>query len=142
MKSFFQNNNIEMHSTHNEGKSVLAESLIRTLKNKTNKYWTSVLKNVYIDKLDDIVNKYNDTYHGTVKRKPVRSNTYIDSSKETNDKDPKFKFVNIIRILKYKNIFAKGYTPNCSEDVFIVKKVRNTVPWTYVTNDLNGEEIV
>ena len=66
----------------------------------------------------------------------------IDSGKEVNDKDPKFKVGDHVRISKYKNIFAKGYTPNWSEEVFVIKKVKNTVPWTYVINDLNGEEII
>ena len=103
-----------MYSTHNEGKSVIAEIFIRTLKNKIYKYMTSILKNVYIDKLDGIVNKYNNTYHRTIKMIPVhvKSNTYIDSSKEINDTDSKFKISDIVRILKYKNIFAKAYTPN------------------------------
>ena len=105
---------------------------------------TSVSKNVYIDKLDNIVNEYNNTYHRTLKMKPVdvKDNTYIDFEKEVNDKDPKFKVGDHVRISKYKNIFAKGYTPNWSEEVFVVKKVKNTVPWTYVINDLNGEEII
>ena len=72
----------------------------------------------------------------------VKLNTYIDSSKEINNIDPSFKIGDIIRISKYKNIFAKGYTPNWSEEVFVIKKVKNTVPWTYVINDLNEEEIV
>ena len=103
----------------------------------------SILKNVYIDKLDDIVNEYNNTYHRTIKMKPVdvKDNTYIDSRKEVNDKDPKFKVGGHLRISKYKNIFAKGYTPNWSEEIFVIKKVKNTVSWTYVINDLNGEEI-
>ena len=100
---------------------------------------TSVSKNVYIDKLDDIVNEYNNTYHRTIKMKPVdvKDNTYIDFKKEVNDKDPKFKVGDHVRISKYKSIFAKGYTPNWSEDVFVIKKVNNTVLWTYVINDLN-----
>ena len=72
----------------------------------------------------------------------VKSNTYIDSSKEINNKDPKFKIVDIFRISKYKNIFAKDYVPNWSEEVFMIKKVKNTMPWTYFIKDLNGEEIV
>ena len=71
----------------------------------------------------------------------VKDNTYINTDKETNDKDPKFKVGDRVRISKYKNIFAKGYTPNWSEEVFVIKKVKNTVPWTYVINDINGEEI-
>ena len=105
---------------------------------------TSVSKNVYIDKLDDIVNEYNNAYHTTIKMKPidVKDNTYINTDKETNDKGPKFKVGDRVRISKYKNIFAKGYTPNWSEEVFVIKKVKNTVPWTYVINDLNSEEIM
>ena len=105
---------------------------------------TSVSKNVYIDKLYDIVNKYNNTYHSAIKRKPVdvKSNTYIDCSKEINDKYPKFKIADIVKISKYENIFAKSYTPNWSEEVFLIRKVKNTVSWTYVIIDLNGEEIV
>ena len=72
----------------------------------------------------------------------VKDNTYIDFKKEVNDKYPKFKVGDHVRISKYKNIFAKGYTPNWSEEVFVIKKVKNTVPWTYVINDLNGEEII
>ena len=104
---------------------------------------TSVSKHVCIDKLDYIVGEYNNTYHRTIKMKPVnvKDNTYIDFKKEVNDKDPKFKVGDHVRISKYKNIFAKGYTPNWSEEVFVIKKVKNTVPWTYIINDLNGEEI-
>ena len=72
----------------------------------------------------------------------VKDNTYIDFEKEVNDRDPKFKVGDHVRISKYKNIFAKGYTPNQSDDVFVMKKVKNTVPWTYIINDLNGKEIV
>ena len=105
---------------------------------------TSISKNVYIGKLDDIVNKYNNTYHNTVKTEPVdvKSSKYIDSSKEINDKDPKFKVGDIVRISKYKNIFGKDYVYNWPEEVFVIKKVKNTVPWTYVISDLKGEEIV
>ena len=104
---------------------------------------TSISKNVCIDKLDDIVKKYNNTYHTSIKMKPVdvKDNTYIDFKKEVNDKDPKFKVGDYVRISKYKNIFAKGYMPNWSEEVFVIKKVKNTVPWTYVINYFNGEEI-
>ena len=131
MKSWLEKTDIEMYSIRNEGKSVVAERLIRTLKNKIYKYMTSISKNVYIDKLDDIVNKCNNTYHSTSKMKPadIKSNTYINFSKEINDGDPKF-IDNIVRISKYKNIFTKGYVPYWSEEVFVVKKVENTVPWT------------
>ena len=72
----------------------------------------------------------------------VKDNTYIDSVKAVNDKDPKLKVVDHVRISKYKNIFAKGYTPNWSEEVFVIKKVKNTVAWTNVINDLNGDQII
>ena len=99
---------------------------------------------MYIDKLDDIVDEYNNTYHTTIKMKPidVKHNTYINTSKETNNKDPKFKVGDHVRISKYKNIFAKGYMPNWSEEEFVIKKIKNTVPWSDVINDLNGEEII
>ena len=133
-----------MYSAHNEGKFVVAERFIRTLKSKIYKYMASISKNVYIDKLDDIVNEYNNTYHTTIKMKPidVKDNTCISTDKETNDKDPKFNAGDRVRISKYKNIFAKDYTSNWSEEVFVLKKVKNTVQWTYVINDLNGEEII
>ena len=122
MKSFLQNNDIEMCSTNNEGKSVIAERSIRNLKNKIDKYATSVSKNVYIDKLREIVHKYNNTYHNIIEMKPVdeKSNTGIEFSKETNDKDPKFKFGNTDRISKYKNIFAKSYT----QTFLLLKKLK------------------
>ena len=133
-----------MYPTHNEGKSVVAERFIRTLKNKIYKYMISVSKNVYINKLDDIVNEYNTTYHRTIKMKPidVKDNTYINTVKEVNHKDPIFKVGDRVRISKYKNIFAKGYTPNWSEEVFMIKEVINTVPWTYVINDLSVKKLL
>ena len=108
-------------STHNEGKTVIAKRFIRNLKNK-----------------------YNNTYHSTIKMKSVnvKLNIYIDSGKQINDQHPKFKIGDTVRISKQKNVFAKGYTPNWSEEVFLIKKVKNTVSWTFVINDLNGEETV
>ena len=133
-----------MYSTNNEEKYVIAERFIRTLKNKIYKYMTLISKNVYIDKLDDNVKKYNNTYHTSIKMKPVdvKDNTYIDFLKKVNDKNPKFKVGDQVRISKYKNMCAKGYMPNWLEEIFIIKKIKNTVPWTYVLNDLNGEEII
>ena len=103
---------------------------------------TSISKNMYIDKLDDIVNKYNNINHRTIQMKPidVKDNTYIVFGKEVNDNDPKFKVGDHVRISQYKNVFAKGYTPNWSEKIFVIKKIENTVPWTYIINDLNGED--
>ena len=133
-----------MYSTHNEGKSVVAGRFIRTLKNKIYKHMISISENVYLDKLNDIVNKYNNTCHSTIKTKPVviKSSTYIDFSKEINKKDPKFKISDIVRISKYKSTFAKGYVLNWCEEVFAIKKVKNTVPWAYVISDFKGKEIV
>ena len=129
-------------STHNEGKSVIAERVIRTLKNKIYKHMTAVSKNVFIDKLNDKVNESNNAYHRTIEMKPinVKDNTYVNFDKEVNDEDPKFKVGDHVRISKYKNIFAKGYTPNWSEEFVLIKKLKKTVPWTYVINDLNGEK--
>ena len=104
MKSRLEKNiDIEMYSTHNEEKSVVAERFIRTIKNKIYKYMTSISKNVYIDKQDDIVNNYNNKKHRTIKMKPtdVKCNTYIDFSKDVNDNDPKFKVGDHLRIMKY-----------------------------------------
>ena len=144
MKSWLEKNDIEMYLTHDEGKSVVAEIIIRTLKNKIYKYMTSISKNVYNDKLDDIVNKHNNTYHSTIKMKSVdvKPSIYIEPSKEINYQDPKSKISSIVTISKYKNIFAKGYVPNWSAEIFVIKKVKSTVPWTYVIGDLKGEEIV
>ena len=144
MKSWLEKNDIEMYSSHNEAKSVVGERFIRTLKNTIYRYMTSVSKNLYINKLDDIVNKYSNTYHSTITMKPVgvKSNTYTDSSQEINDKSPTFEISDTVRISKYKNAFAKVYATNWSEEVFVIKKVKNTVPWRYVFNDFNRGDIV
>ena len=104
---------------------------------------TSISKSVCIDKLDDIVHKYNNKKHRTIKTKPIdaKDNTYIDFGKDINGNDPKFNVGDYVRISKYNNIFTKGYTPIWSEEVFVIKEIKNTVSWTYVINDLNGEEI-
>ena len=90
------------------------------------------------------MNEYNNTYYRTIKIKPVdvKDNTHIDFKKEVNDKCPKFKVGDRVRISKYKYIFTKGYTPNWSEKIFAIKKIKRAVPWTYVTSDLNGDEII
>ena len=100
-KKFLKENDIEMYSNFNEGKSVVAERFIKTLKNKIYKHMTKVCKNVYFNVLDDIVKKYNNTYHSSIRMKPkgVTDNTLVE--------------------YKYKNIFAKGYTPNLSEEIFV-----------------------
>ena len=106
-----------MYSIHSERKSVVAERCIRTLKTKYLQIHDFNIKKVYINKLDDIVNEYNNKYHRTIKRKPVgiKDNTHIDSSREVDVKDHKFKFGDHVKISKYKNISAEGYTPNWSE---------------------------
>ena len=101
---------------------------------------TTIGKNVYFNYLDDIIEKYNITVHSLIKMKPKDDTDikYVEYSEETNNKSPKFKVGDNVRISKYKNILAKGYTPNWSEEVFVVNKVQNTVPWTYLIIDLNG----
>ena len=110
----------------------------KNLKNKICKCRTSMSKNVYIDKLDDIVNKYSNTYHRVIKMNPidVKNNTDINTDEETNNKKPKFKVGDRVRISKYKKNFAKDYTPNCSEEIFAIKETKNI----NVINDLNGEQ--
>ena len=101
---------------------------------------TDVSNNVYFDVLDDIVNKYNSTVHRTIKMNPINvtSDSYAEYNEESNEKDPKFKVGHRVRILKYKNIFVKGYTQNWSEEVFVNSKIKNIAPWTYIISDLKG----
>ena len=115
-----------MYSTCKEGKSVAAE------KNKIFKHMAAISKNVYFDVLDDIVNKYNNTVHRTIKTKriDVTDDYYGQYNENSNKKDPKYNVGDNVRISKYKNIFAKGYTPNWSEEVFNINEIKNTVPWT------------
>ena len=118
-----------MYSTHNERKSVVAETFTRMLKKKKYVYITSISKNVYINKLDDIVHKYNNAYHRTIERKSddVKPNTYINSTKEINDNDPNFNIGDIVRIWKYKNVFEKDDLPNRSKNAFVNEKVNSAV---------------
>ena len=104
---------------------------------------TAISKNVYFDVLHDIVDKYDNTVHRTIKMKPidVADDSYAEYNEDFNKKDPKFQVGDHVRISKYKNNFAKGCTPNWSEEVFVISSIKNTVPWIYVINDLNGEEI-
>ena len=137
-KKWLSDNDIIMYSTYNESKSVVGERFIRTLKNKLYKHMTAIGKNVYYDVLDDVVNEYNSTKHSTIKMKPIdvidNKRVYID---EHNEKASRFKVVDRVRIYKFKNIFAKGYTTNCSKEIFIVDKVNDTVPYTYDLKDSN-----
>ena len=142
-KKWLSDNNIIMYSTDNEGKSVVAERFIRTLKNKLYTHMTATGKNVYYNVLDNVVSKYNNTKHSTIKMKPIdvknNKGVYID---EHNEKNSRFKVGDRVRIPKFKNIFAKGYTPNWSKEIFIVDKTNDTVPYTYDIKDLNDEEII
>ena len=143
-KKWLSDNDIIMYSTFNKGKSVVAERFIRTLKNKLYKHMTATGKNVNYDVLDDIVNEYNNTKHNTIKMKPKdvkddNKRVYID---EYSKKSARFNVGVRVRISKFKNIFAKGYTPNWSREIFIVYKINDTVPYTYNLKDLNGEEII
>ena len=128
-----------MYSAYNEGKSVVAERFVITLKNKIYKQMT-----VYFDVLNDIVDEYNNIYHRTIKIKPtdVKSDCFAEYNEESNEKGPKLKVGDHVRISKHKNIFAKGYVSNWNEEIFAIEEIKNTVPWTYVIRDLNGEEIV
>ena len=131
-----------MYSTCNKGKSVVAERFIRTLKNKMFKHMTAI-SNVYFDVLDDIVDKYNKTLHRTIKMKriDVTDDSYAEYNEDFNKKDHKFKVGDHVRASEYKNIFAKGYTPNWLQEVFVISKIKSTVPWTYVISDLKREKI-
>ena len=143
-KKWLSDNNIIMYSTYNEGKSVVAERFIRTLKNKLYRHMAATGKSVYYDVLDDVVSKYNNTKHSTIKMKPIdvgnnNKRVYID---EHNEKRSRFKVGDRVRISKFKNIFAKGYTPNWSKEIFIVDKINDRVPYTYNIKDLNDEETI
>ena len=117
--------------------------MIKQSNRKPNKIWVDQGGEFYNDVLDDVVNKYNNTKHSTIKMKPIdvknNKSLYID---EQNEEDSKFKVGDRVRISKFKNIFAKGYTPNWSTEIFIVDKINDTVPYTYNLKDLNDEEII
>ena len=125
------------------GKSVVAERFIRTLKDKLYKHMTATDKKVYYDVLDNVVSKYNNTKHSTIKMKPIdvknNKRVYIDEHTEI---DSRLKVGDRVRISKFKNISAKGYAPYWSSEIFIVDKVNDTVPYTYKFKDLNDEEVI
>ena len=142
-KKWLSDNDIEMYSTYNKGKSVVAERFIRTLKNKLYKDMAATGKNVYYNVLDNVVSKYNNTKHSTIKTKPIgvknNKRVYID---EHIEKDSRFKVDDRVRISKFKNIFAKGYTPNWSKEIFIFDKINDTVPYTYNIKDLMVKKLL
>ena len=138
-KRWLSNNDIIMYSTFNEGKSVVVERFIRTLKNKLYKHMTAINKNVYYDVLDDVVNEYNNTKHNTIKMKPKdvkndNNRVYID---EYNKKSARFNVNDRVRISKFKNIFAKGYTPNWSNEIFVINKINNIISSFYDLQNYN-----
>ena len=120
-KKWLKGNNIEMYSTHIEEKSVVAERFIKTLKNKICKHITTISKNVYFDVLDNIADKCNNTYHRTIKIKPInaKKNYFAEYNEESNEKDPKFKVGDHVRISKYKNIFPKVSAPNWKKEILL-----------------------
>ena len=126
MTLWLRNNDMEIYPAHNEEKYVVDERFIRNLKNKTYKYMTATSTNMYIHKLNDIVNECNSIYHRTIKTKPsaVKSSTYIGIVFANNDKDTEFEFPDSVRISKYRNVSAKGQKPNLSEEAFVIKKVK------------------
>ena len=125
-KRFLKINSMEKYSAYNDGKSVVAERFIRTLKNKIFKHMTAVSMNVYFDVLDDIVNKYNNTVHRAIKMKPtdVTSDSHAEYNDNSNKKEPKFKVGVCVRISKYKKVFAKGHTQNWSEEFLWLAKLK------------------
>ena len=143
-EKWLSDNNIVIYLTYNEGKPVVVERFIRTLNNKLYKHMTAAGKKVYYDVLDDVVNKYNNNKHSTIKMKPidVKYNNKRVYTGEHNEKDSRFKVGDRVRISKFKNIFAKEYAPNWSSEIFIVDKVNDTIPYTYNLKDLNDEEII
>ena len=132
-----------MYSTYNEGKSVVAERFIITLKNKIFKHMTAASRIVYFDVLDDIVDKYNNTVHRTIKMKPidVKSDSYAEYNKDSNETKSKFKVGDRVGISKYKPFLLRDTRKIGQKKFFVVSKIKNTVPWTYVISDLNGEKI-
>ena len=128
-RKFFKEINIEMYSTYNEGRSVVAEKFIKNLKNKIFKHMTAVSKNVWFDVLGDIVDDCNNTFHRIIGMKPidVKSDFFADYNVSSNENDPKFKVGDHVRISKHKNFFAKGYSPNLSEQNFVVKKKNKNI---------------
>ena len=129
-KNFLKINNIEICSTYNEGKSAVSEKFIRTLKNNIFKHMAAIKQNIYFDVLDDIVDKYKNTVHKTIKMEPIEvtDDYYAEYNEDLSNKNPKLKVGDNVRISKYKNIFPKGYTPNWSEEVFIINEIKSTVP--------------
>ena len=128
-EKFLNDNNIEIYSIYNEGKLLVVERFIRTLKTNIYKYMTAVNDNVYYDHLDKIVEKYNNTVNRSIKMKPINvknsdNKTYVVTP---NKQSAKFKINDLLRISQFKNVFAKGYSPNWSKEIFKISSVKNVI---------------
>ena len=127
MQEWLDNNDILMYSTHNEGKSLIAERFIKALKAKTYKKMTANGSKSYLPYLNKLIDKYNNTYHHSIGEKPINADYSALTKKiKTNHKAPKFKVNDRVRITKYKNIFSKGYTENLSREIFVIDSVLKT----------------
>ena len=143
MQEWLDNNYISMYSTHNGGKSVIAERFIKTIKSKIYKTITANDSKSYLPYLNKLVDQYNNTYHRSINKKPINADYFVLTEKiETNHKAPRFKVNDRVRITKYKNIFSKDYTENWSREIFIIDSVLKTNHWTYKVKDLNEENII
>ena len=130
MSEWLENNNIFIFLTYNEGKSVITERFIKTLKAKIYKKTTANDSKTYLSYLNKMIDQYNNTYHHSINKKPINADySALTEPNETNSKVPKFKVNDEVRIAKYKNIFIKGYTENWSRGIFIIDSVLKTNPW-------------
>ena len=130
MPEWLENNDIFIFLTYNEGKSVITERFIKTLKAKIYKKTTANDSKTYLSYLNKMIDQYNNTYHHSINKKPINADySALTEPNETNSKVPKFKVNDEVRIAKYKNIFIKGYTENWSREIFIIDPVLKTNPW-------------
>ena len=130
MSEWLENNDIFIFLTNNEGKSVITERFIKTLKAKIYKKTTANDSKTYLSYLNKMIDQYNNTYHHSINKKPINADySALTEPNETNSKVPKFKVNDEVRIAKYKNIFIKGYTENWSRGIFIIDSVLKTNPW-------------
>ena len=143
MQEWLKNNDISMYLTDNEGKSVMAERFIKTIKAKIYKKMTTNDSKSYLSYLNKLVDQYNNTYPHSINKKPINADYSALTKKiEGNPKAPKFEVNDRVRITKYKNIFSKDYSGNWSRETFIIASVLKTNPWTYKIKNLNGEKII
>ena len=132
-----------MYSTYNEGKSLITESFIRTVKSKIYKGTTANDSKSCLGYLNKLVDHYNSTYCRSIGKKTINADYSVLTEKvETNPKACKLKISDTVRTTKYKNIFSKGYTENWSKEIFIIESLLKTNPWTYKIKDLNGEKLI